>query len=232
MLRNLYKINKTLCYLQQDAQIQMKANNGKGLTKQLAGILGVIGAGVLMSLPAAAGIMNGNSSGSHQPEYSIGDTQLTKDAISSSSKGMTKQTATRRNIVAIASTNPSFKTLTAALKAAGLTETLSGQGPFTVFAPTDEAFNALPKGTLETLLKPENKAKLVKILTYHVINGKVTSGQLKPGPVNTVEGTPVEVKVTNGRVTVNEAKVTRANIPASNGVIHVIDKVIIPQDAQ
>ncbi|HEY9707223.1 MAG TPA: fasciclin domain-containing protein [Oculatellaceae cyanobacterium] len=134
------------------------------------------------------------------------------------------------NIVELASTNASFKTLTKAVQAAGLTETLSGKGPYTVFAPTDEAFAALPQGTVEDLLKPENKDKLVKLLTYHVIPSEVTSSQITPGEVKTVEGTPVKIQVdkSSSEVKVNNAKVTQPDIKATNGVIHVVDKVIMP----
>lgn len=134
-----------------------------------------------------------------------------------------------QNIVDIASSADSFTTLTAALEAAGLVTVLEGEGPFTVFAPTDEAFAALPEGTLENLLKPENKDKLVKILTYHVVSGAVMSGDLKAGNVTTVEGSDVKIKL-GDMVKVNDAKVVKADIKASNGVIHVIDKVIIPSD--
>lgn len=136
--------------------------------------------------------------------------------------------ASEKTIVQIASTNGSFKTLTAALKAAGLIDTLSGSGPFTVFAPTDAAFAALPKGTVEKLLRPENKAMLVKILTYHVVPGEALSTSLKSGNVKTVEGSSVRIKVSTNGVMVNNAKVVKADIKASNGVIHVIDKVILP----
>ncbi|MFE1745788.1 fasciclin domain-containing protein [Coleofasciculus sp. H7-2] len=105
---------------------------------------------------------------------------------------------------------------------------LEQQGPFTVFAPTDAAFAALPEGTVEKLLQPENKAMLVKILTYHVIPGKVSSSQLKSGEVTTVEGSPVTVKVGTDGVMVGNAKVLQANIEATNGIIHGIDKVIMP----
>jgi uncharacterized surface protein with fasciclin (FAS1) repeats len=139
-------------------------------------------------------------------------------------------TATTGNIVDVAASNGSFKTLTAALKAAGLTEALSAQGPFTVFAPTDAAFAALPKGTVEKLLKPENKEKLVKLLAYHVIPGAVTSSQLKSGEVPTAEGSSINVKVdnTNNAVTINDAKVIGSDVKASNGIIHAVDKVIMP----
>ncbi|MFX0545841.1 fasciclin domain-containing protein [Roseovarius sp. S1116L3] len=122
----------------------------------------------------------------------------------------------------------SFSTLVAAVEAAGLVETLKGEGPFTVFAPTDDAFAALPEGTVEDLLKPENKDKLTAILTYHVVSGEVMSGDLSDGmTAATVEGSDVTIK-TEGGVMVNEANVTTADIEASNGVIHVIDSVLMP----
>ncbi|MCX7644226.1 MAG: fasciclin domain-containing protein [Rhodobacteraceae bacterium] len=121
-----------------------------------------------------------------------------------------------------------FTTLVAAVEAAGLVETLKGEGPFTVFAPTDEAFAALPAGTVEDLLKPENKDRLTAILTYHVVPGKVMSGDLTNGmTATTVQGGEVTI-MTEGGVKVNDANVMTADIEASNGVIHVIDKVIMP----
>ncbi|NMG23087.1 fasciclin domain-containing protein [Brasilonema bromeliae] len=149
----------------------------------------------------------------------------TKPAMSGS------QTTGAGTVVDVASSNPSFKTLVKAVKAAGLVETLSGSGPFTVFAPTDAAFNKLPKATLQKLLKPENKETLTKILTYHVVSGAVDSKSLKSGAVNTVEGSPVDVKVGKG-VTVGKAKVTKPDIKASNGVIHAIDTVLLPPDVK
>lgn len=122
----------------------------------------------------------------------------------------------------------SFNTLVAAVGAAGLVDTLKGDGPFTVFAPTDEAFAALPEGTVDTLLKPENKDQLVAILTYHVVPGKVMSGDLSDGmTAATAQGGDVTIK-TEGGVMVNDANVVTADVEASNGVIHVIDKVIMP----
>jgi uncharacterized surface protein with fasciclin (FAS1) repeats len=152
--------------------------------------------------------------------------------------GRTKPSTTPRgstdsgkNIVAVATANGSFKTLTQALKAAGLVETLQGKGPFTVFAPTDAAFAELPKDAVRDLLKPENKEVLLKILGYHVVQGQVLSTDLKSGEVKSSEGGSITVKVdpTTG-VTVNDAKVIQPDIKASNGVIHVIDKVILPPD--
>lgn len=142
------------------------------------------------------------------------------------------QTSSKGNIVQVAEANGSFKTLTAALKAAGLDKTLASGGPYTVFAPTDAAFAALPEGTVEKLLKPENRATLVKILTYHVVSGENLSTSLKSGPVNTLEGAPVRVDVGPNGVMVNTAKVMKADVKASNGVIHVIDKVMLPPRPQ
>jgi len=123
----------------------------------------------------------------------------------------------------------SFTTLVAAIQAAGLVDTLKGEGPFTVFAPTDEAFAALPEGTVKTLLLPENKDKLISILTYHVVSGKVMSGDLSNNMMAaTVQGGEIKIKTTGG-VTVNGANVVTADIEASNGVIHVIDAVILPK---
>ena len=124
-----------------------------------------------------------------------------------------------------------FTTLVAAVEAAGLVETLKGEGPFTVFAPTDEAFAALPEGTVESLLQPENRDQLVAILTYHVVPGKVMSTDLSDGmTAATVQGGDITVDLSDG-VKINEASVTAADIEASNGVIHVIDSVILPPES-
>ncbi len=139
--------------------------------------------------------------------------------------------APKADIVDTAVAAGSFKTLAAALTAAGLVETLKGDGPFTVFAPTDEAFAALPAGTVEDLLKPENKEKLVAILTYHVVPGKVMAADVKTGKVKTVNGAKLSLKAEGGKVMVNDATVTAADVAASNGVIHVIDAVVLPPAA-
>jgi len=124
----------------------------------------------------------------------------------------------------------SFKTLAAALTAADLVETLKGEGPFTVFAPTDKAFAKLPEGTLEDLLKPENKDKLVGILTYHVVSGKVMAADVvKLKKAKTVQGSEVKIKVKDGKVKVDGANVVKTDIECTNGVIHVIDAVILPK---
>ena len=137
--------------------------------------------------------------------------------------------AADKDIVDTAVAAGQFKTLAAALTAAGLVDTLKGHGPFTVFAPTDAAFAKLPAGTIENLLKPENKAKLTAILTYHVVAGKVMAADVvKLKEAKTVNGAMVAVKVDGGNVMINNAKVTTADIGASNGVIHVIDTVLLP----
>jgi len=140
------------------------------------------------------------------------------------------KTAESENIVAVASTNDSLQTLTKAIAAAGLTEDLSGEGPYTIFAPTDEAFAALPEGAVEELLKPENKDQLVKLVKYHVVPGEMTSEAIAAGEVRSIEGTPIKVVVdeSSSDLKVNEAKVTKPDIKASNGVIHVIDTVMVP----
>jgi uncharacterized surface protein with fasciclin (FAS1) repeats len=137
--------------------------------------------------------------------------------------------AAEKDIVDTAVAAGQFKTLAAALTAAGLVDTLKGPGPFTVFAPTDAAFAKLPAGTVNTLLKPESKAKLRAILTYHVVAGKVMAADVvKLKEAKTVNGAMVAVKVDGGNVMINNAKVTTADIEASNGVIHVIDTVLLP----
>ena len=145
--------------------------------------------------------------------------------------------APAQTIVDIAAGNPDFSTLVAAVQAAGLAETLAGPGPFTVFAPTNEAFAALPEGTLDSLLLPENKDQLTQILTYHVVAGKVMAADVPAADAgvatSTVAGLDLSVrKEADGSVMVNEATVTTADIEASNGVIHVIDTVVLPRAAE
>jgi uncharacterized surface protein with fasciclin (FAS1) repeats len=132
-------------------------------------------------------------------------------------------------VVAIAAGNEDFSTLVAAVKAAGLAETLSGDGPFTVFAPTNEAFAKLPEGTVESLLKPENKNKLISILTYHVVPAKVMAADVKAGNVPTVNGEKATISIVEGVVKIDGATVIKTDIEGTNGVIHVIDSVILPE---
>ena len=135
-----------------------------------------------------------------------------------------------KDIVGTAVSAGSFKTLTAALEAAGLVETLKGNGPFTVFAPTDEAFAKLPDGTVKSLLKPENKQKLTSILTYHVVAGNVKAADvIKLSSAKTLNGQSVTIKVVKGKVLINGATVVKADIAATNGTIHVIDTVLMPK---
>ena len=139
--------------------------------------------------------------------------------------------AAKADIVDTAVGAGSFKTLVAAVQAAGLVDTLKGAGPFTVFAPTDAAFARLPKGTVESLLKPENKAKLQAILTYHVVAGKVMAADVvKLTGAKTVQGQQVDIAVNDGKVTVDGANVIKTDIETSNGVIHIIDSVMLPAD--
>jgi uncharacterized surface protein with fasciclin (FAS1) repeats len=138
----------------------------------------------------------------------------------------------KQNIVQVAAGNNSFKTLVKAVKAAGLVDTLSSKGPFTVFAPTDAAFAALPKGVLDKLLRPENKAQLVKLLTYHVIPESASAAQLSNATqIKTVEGQELTIVAKPEGVMVSGAKVLIADVPASNGIIHAIDKVLLPPEA-
>lgn len=135
-----------------------------------------------------------------------------------------------KDIVDTAVAAGNFGTLAKALTAAGLVETLKGKGPFTVFAPTDAAFAKLPAGTLDNLLKPENKAQLTKVLTYHVVPGSVKAADVvKLTEAKTVQGQSVKIAVKDGKVSVDGANVTATDIAASNGVIHVIDSVILPK---
>lgn len=215
----------------------MKVNNHSNLLKKLAGLVGVAGASVLIGFPAGAqGVLNPTPGIFNEPPYNrTSPTAPTPEVSPSTPSVPPPQEPTTgsasENLVALTASNDSFKVLTAALKAAGLTETLAGEGPFTVFAPNDEAFAALPQDALQQLMQPENKDILVKILTYHVVPGKVTSSNLQSGEVKTVEGGAVNVKVDSATgVTVNDARVLQPDIQASNGVIHVIDRVILPPD--
>jgi uncharacterized surface protein with fasciclin (FAS1) repeats len=231
------------------------------LFQQLAVLMGVASASVLVSLPAMAqSKLNPSPSIFSEPQYNRGQVDRNSNspapateaesptavptdpaqpnaqpAPSSPEPSLPNRAdspAGSLTVAQVTASDSSFKTLSAALKAADLEGTLSQAGPYTVFAPTDAAFAALPAGTVESLLKPENKALLVKVLTYHVVPGEVTSDKLSSGAVTTVEGNPVNVQVGDGGVQVNDAKVIKPDVQASNGVIHVIDKVILPPDLQ
>ena len=166
-------------------------------------------------------------SSSSSTETSTTPAPAASSAVASSPAASTPAAA--GTIVEVAAANADFSTLVAAVKAAGLVDTLNGAGPFTVFAPTNEAFAALPAGLVDKLLLPANKATLTQILTYHVLPAEVMAADVKAGMVKTVEGGEITI-TTDGGVKVNEAGVTATDVDASNGVIHVIDKVLVPAD--
>ncbi len=179
-----------------------------------AALLLALGSTVTTSLAIADGSCSSNN---------------TTTSAASYSKKSTRSAAATGNIVHVAASAGTFQTLLAAAKAAGLVEALSAKGPLTVFAPTDEAFASLPKGTVEGLLEPQNRAKLARILKFHVVAGLVTSDDLGSiAALRTLEGSPLTVDVALG-VRVQKAKVIKADIAASNGVIHVIDSVLLPE---
>jgi uncharacterized surface protein with fasciclin (FAS1) repeats len=167
--------------------------------------------------------------GSDDDDTATTEAPATSEAPSTEAP-MGSEAPAAEDIVAIASANEDFSTLVAAVSAAGLVETLQGEGPFTVFAPTNAAFDALPAGLVDKLLMPENKDVLVKILTYHVVSGAIMAADVTAGDVASVEGGMIAVTTNDGGVQVNGASVVSADIVASNGVIHVIDAVILPPD--
>jgi transforming growth factor-beta-induced protein len=154
----------------------------------------------------------------------------TPEPASSDSPPAAETAQASSNILETAAAAGSFKTLAAAINAAGLAETLSGPGPFTVFAPTDDAFAKLPPGTVEGLLKPENKEKLVSILTYHVVSGNLMAKDvISSAKLKSIQGQELTVRVEGSAVSIDGASVTKTDITASNGVIHVIDSVVLPK---
>ncbi len=184
---------------------------------RLAGV-----AAALMILPVAVACDS-------QPEDTAVDTTTEEPAdTTAEDPAEDEMMAEGETIVDVASADGSFNTLVAAIEAAGLTETLSDEGPYTVFAPTDEAFAALPEGILDQLLLPENQEVLAQILTYHVVSGEVPSGEVQTGMVPSIEGSDLDVVADGGSVMVNGANVVTPDVMASNGVIHVIDTVLLP----
>jgi len=179
-----------------------------------------------IAVAAIAGLALAACSSSSDAAPSPNTTTTTADSSMST-------TAANKTIVETAAGNPDFSTLVAAVKAAGLADTLSGPGPLTVFAPTNEAFAKLPAGTVESLLEPANKEQLAAVLTYHVVPAAVMAKDVKPGTVETVNGATFTVATENGDVVLtggqgNKAKVIKTDIVASNGVIHVLDAVLLP----
>lgn len=202
----------------------------KRINRKIAGLFGGL---AIIPLLAACGPQTTTTTTQEEPAVAPTVTPTvtpTTGATPTTPVSPTTGATQNENIVAVASGNDSFATLSAAIAAAGLTETLAGQGPFTVFAPTEEAFAAVPEATRQQLLQPENQATLRRILQYHVVPGEITSSQLQAGEVNTVEGEPLNVQIdaTANQVRVNDATVTQPDIQASNGVIHAIDRVILP----
>ncbi|MEL6552787.1 MAG: fasciclin domain-containing protein [Cyanobacteria bacterium J06621_11] len=180
----------------------------------------------LMILPVAVACNSATTTDDVAVEPSA-DTEVSS-ADESEETTADETTADAATIVDVAAVNGSFDTLVAAVQAADLVDTLSAEGPYTVFAPTDEAFAALPEGVLDTLLLPDNKETLQQILAYHVVPSEVPSSAISPGAVATVAGEEVTLSVDGGSVMVNEATVVQPDVAASNGIIHVIDTVLLP----
>ncbi|PSN19572.1 fasciclin [filamentous cyanobacterium CCP5] len=193
------------------------------LNRTIALLAGALGAGVLLAAPAQAQLVADNHTGGSEMG---GEMQPEANPMGSEMSDSSAQT-----VVDIASSQDSFSTLVQAVQAAGLADTLSGEGPYTVFAPTNEAFNTLPDGALEFLLQPENRDLLQRVLTYHVVSGNVTSDQLSTGVVEALGG-GLAVRVSNSGVVVNNASVVMADVEASNGVVHAVNRVLIPEPLQ
>ncbi|MDB9487875.1 fasciclin domain-containing protein [Dolichospermum circinale CS-537/01] len=221
---------------------------------KIIGIMGLTGASLLMTIESQAKeVRNTKPSIFNEPLYNRGKKPSVTTPITKPTQPATEippvkptQPATEippvkptpttpiteiketRNLIVLANANGSFKTLIKALTAAGLIDTLQGDGAFTIFAPTDAAFAKLPQDAVRDLLKPENKQILRQVLTYHVVSGKVLSSDLKSGELKSLQGDPISIKVNSNGVEVNDAKITKADIQGSNGVIHQIDNLILP----
>lgn len=209
-------------------------STGSGSTRMSSGSSSMSSGSNSMRMSSGSSSMSSGSgsttmgNGSTSMSSGSGSTTMGSGSGSSSTTMNSSSTSANSNLVAVAASNNSFKILTAALKATGLDQTLASGGPYTIFAPRDEAFDALPEGVVEELLKPENRDTLIKILTYHVVQGEKSSSTLQSGATETLEGASVQVNVSSSGVMVNDAKVLQPDIQASNGIIHVIDKVILP----
>jgi uncharacterized surface protein with fasciclin (FAS1) repeats len=187
--------------------------------------------GVLTSLIGASSLIGVPAIALTESSSEVTPVQNNLVANQHTDNGYQEAASTDANIVELASSKDSFNTLVEAVEAAELTDTLSGEGPYTVFAPTDEAFAQLPEGALEFLLQPENQDVLQRVLQYHVVSGAVTSDQLSTGEVETLNGA-VAVQVDDNGVIVNDSSVIEADIEASNGVIHAVNRVLLPPDVQ
>ncbi|AOY80231.1 fasciclin domain-containing protein [Moorena producens JHB] len=200
-------------------------------------LTGILGLSALISFPAIAQEKTENSvkdavNGATESMVESAPDSLSKPLQEGEKVEMPATTdaeSIASNLVEQAASNDQFQTFVKAIEAAGLTETLAGEGPYTVFAPTDDAFAALPANTLDSLLQPENKEVLVKLLKYHVVSGAVPSSQIQSGEIITMAGKALTVQVgEDGNVNVNNAQVTQADIEATNGIIHVVNHVILP----
>jgi uncharacterized surface protein with fasciclin (FAS1) repeats len=207
---------------------QMNVQNRMNSTKKLAGL-----AAGLLILPIIAACELQQTA--QTPPATAPTTEATPGDTTQSPAAPTTPPAAQaeaddNHVVDVVEANPSLKTLASVIDATDANEVLELQGPYTVFAPSDDAFNALPAETRQRLLQPENRQQLAQILFYHVVPGQVSADQLQSGDVKTVEGANVNVKVdqTANQVRVNDATVTQADIPASNGVVHIVDRVILP----
>jgi uncharacterized surface protein with fasciclin (FAS1) repeats len=192
-------------------------------------------AATLGVMTAIAGCETSTTTTTAESPATVAESPLTSPAVNptvSPTASPTTGAAASGTLAEVLANDSSYSTLRQAVQAAGLESTLSGTSPVTVFAPNNEAFAALPEGTLDRLLLPENKAQLQKILSYHVVPGRVTSADIQPGEVNTVEGQAVTIATSGGNVSVNNATVSQPDITASNGVIHGINQVLLPPDVQ
>lgn len=192
-------------------------------TQTLALLAGTLGASAMLAAPANAD--------NHTMGSETMDSEMQTEETPMGEEMGTEMTESAQTIVEIASNNESFSTLVQAVQAAGLADTLSGEGPYTVFAPTDEAFATLPDGALEFLLQPENRDLLRQVLTYHVVSGEVTSSELSPGVVQALGG-GLAVGVFDSGIVINNASVVMPNVQASNGVVHAVNRVLIPEPLQ
>lgn len=199
----------------------MSTNCGDWLTKQLAVLASILGMSAFILPVSAVPIFNPRPAMPVQGNEVVG-----------LMNPKTAQTSDRTSIAELAASDDAFDRLAQAVEAAGLKETLDGGGPYTVFAPTDEAFAALPEGTWEMLLRPENKELLKQVLMNHVVPGAVTSSQIATETAPTVNGGAVAMRVAEDRVIVNDASVVQSDIHASNGVIHAINRVLLPAEVQ
>ncbi len=216
----LQKIRLTLLYTcSTNSKDFMRFSTPVKSLKKLSGL-----AAALMILPVAV------ACGGQTVEDTTVDsiTEAPADTTATTDPSAAPMATEGETIIEVATANGSFDTLVSAIQAVGLAETLSGEGPYTVFAPTDEAFAALPEGTLDKLLLPENEEVLTQILTYHVVSGNIPSSDVTTGAVPSLEGADLDVTADAGSVTVNGATVIQPDVMASNGVIHVIDQVLVP----